>query len=1073
MILLLLEPLLLVLVAALGPWFAARALDGSITAATLRGEAGDATALHAQLSTAGWEFAAAGLLLAVARVYGGFVRKGQHILAPFSMPAAYAALGLGFALQTGYGSPFAASWPGPAFAEGVLYAGAAGALLLVIPGDIGALLTRARWGLIGLAVVLVGLLAAFGTAPGQSGQTINLWGFQPIEVVKLCVAVAVGGALGARALKLRWHRVGPGWLRIPRPRLLLVAVAILVAGWAALFAVHDFGPTLILAFVFLGLFYVVTRSPVWVFAAVALTAALLALFWHDPDLAPSSTLALRVDMWRDPWLNARPFGDQLAMAWWAMGAGGWTGSGVGSGIPGALPAGHTDLIYAHLVEVLGEAGGVAYLALLAVSVADGLRVAAFNRTPERVMIAASLGLLLTGQAFVILGGTLGLFPLTGVVVPFLSFGKTGTVALLGVLALLVRLGEDGRYRADTEELAELRLGVQHLRVALVLLGLGLAVATGVRSVLNRDETTLRGVVTTLDDGTPWIRHDPRLTGLANQVRRGSILDRNGEVLAASPTAGARVNPLGEAFGTVLGPADRGVARAAWQLERQLDGKLRGWPDLPSGPTVWLSSVRGTPQIVLAREDGGGGDGAAAAARRAAARGATGDLRQLTLNDPDLRPLLPIARMPLAERAAALRTLADAVAERSVTLTIDAKLQADLAAAAKAAATKSTGPGHVGAAAVVVMDPTTGAVLARAQWPDFDPGGTAWRPLRRADEKKFMGIYGPWSDKTGAHGVFQAGSVFKTLTAFLAIREGIVSAELQPDACPTSASPSFVCDQVDDGRPSFALPGWTKPIHDHGDGGAHGTLDLVQAITKSSNVYFGQLGLKLGPEPYRRLRTDGVEFGNPGVLDEKDGAYTGFGEGGSRRLAQTGFGQGAGSWSPMQAARFVSTIANGGTYVRCPSTMEAGAPCERKDLLPPATSVAPLLSGMEQVMNKGTGAKLPKVAGVRIYGKTGTADAPGTRDEAPWGIRPGKVTGPHSWFVAIAEPSSNADCGQGAGRYVVTAVVPHGGFGASAAGPLAIDAIEALQAHGYLPAPPPPAPEASSPKKAKAKGKKKR
>jgi cell division protein FtsI/penicillin-binding protein 2 len=491
-----------------------------------------------------------------------------------------------------------------------------------------------------------------------------------------------------------------------------------------------------------------------------------------------------------------------------------------------------------------------------------------------------------------------------------------------------------------------------------------------------------------------------------------------------------------------------VARAAWQIERQLDGRLRGWPDKAHGPSVWLSSVRGTPQIVLAVDVPELGPAAeeALATRRAEARGATGPLRHLTLADPDLAPLLPLARMPLTERAEAVHTLGEAVESRSVRLTIDAKLQLAVAEAAKKAATKT----RIGAAAVVVMDPATGEVLARAQWPDFDPGGTAWVPLRRADEKKFMGIYGPWSDKTGAHGVFQAGSVFKTLTAFLGVREGIVSAAFEPGVCPTTASPSFVCDQVDGGRPSFTLPGWSKPIHDHGDGGAHGTLDLVEGIARSSNVYFSQLALKLGPEPFRRLRTDGVEFGNPGVLDEKDGAYTGFGEAGSRRLAQTGFGQGAGSWSPMQAARFVSVLANGGTYIRCPSTMEQGAACESKALLPPGASVAPVLAGMEQAMKKGTGARLPAVPGVRIYGKTGTADAPGTRDEAPWGIKPGRDAGPHSWFVAVAEPSTNADCGAGAGRYVVAAVVPHGGFGASAAGPLVIDTIRALQAQGYLP-----------------------
>lgn len=679
-------------------------------------------------------------------------------------------------------------------------------------------------------------------------------------------------------------------------------------------------------------------------------------------------------------------------------------------------------------------------------------MAAFNRTPERVMMAAALGLLLAGQATVILGGTLGFFPLTGVVVPFLSAGKTGTVALTVVVALLVRLGEDALFRADTDELRELRLGVHQVRGALVLVALALAWGTGIHAIWGRDDTTLRGVVTTLGDGTPVMLHDPRLRLLAKQVRRGSILDRDGAVLAASPAAGERVNPLGEALGTVLGTSETTLGRARWQIERQLDARLRGWPDRPTGPSVWLATVRGERQAVFAVEGGELTIDAqrAIAATRAVARGAEGDVTRVILPDPDLSPLLPIARLGLAERTAAIQTLADDVDARSVRLTLDAELQAGLAKAVRKAAAKS----EVGVAAAVIVDASSGEILARAQWPDFDPGGTAWRPLRAADEAKFMGVYGPWSDKTGAHGVYQAGSVFKTLSALVAVREGVVSADVAADGCTTHALPEFPVDQKHDGRPSFVLPGWSRPIHDHGDGGATGRLDLVSAIGKSSNVYFGQLALKLGPEAYRRLREAGVEFGNASLLAETDGPFTGLGEGGSRRLAQTGFGQGAGSWSVVQAARLVAAVANGGTYLRCDPSMELGLPCESLALLPPGASVEPILAGMRAVMTSGTGAKLPKVDGVRVYGKTGTADAPGTRDEKPWGIRPGETTRPHSWFVAIAEGETAPVCASSGARVVVAAVVPHGGFGASSAGPLAVDAVRLAQGAGYLPAPAP-------------------
>ncbi len=1054
---LLLELSLFVVVAIVTALGANHAVDATLAAAAFRGDVGDPAGPRAAVQQAITYFVGGVAILGVARALTARLRKGAHIYVPLSLPAALAAMGLGLAIQIGYGSPWSARWPGLPFAQGVFLACVVSAAILAIPGDVAGWLSRSRLWILGGTLLLLVVLFGLGSAPGASGQTINLFGFQPIEAVKVGAAVTMATWLGGRAAKIRFQRERVGFLRIPRPRLLAGALATLAVTWIGLFAVRDFGPTLILGAVFLGLFYVVTRSPGWVVIALSFIALCLAIFWWNPDLAPSSTLTLRVDMWRDPWLNARAHGDQLASARWALAAGGMWGAGLGSSAPGALPAGHTDLIYAHLVEELGQVGAIAYLTLLGACVLDALRVAACNRTPERALIAAALGLFLVAQAAVILLGTLGIVPLTGVVAPFLSYGKSGAVTMLGVVALIVRLGQDGMYRADTEELRELRGGVDRVRIGVAVLLIALAWVTGTEAVFARDATTLRAVITTLKDGTPVVRHDPRLSEIARKIRRGSILDRYGLPLAVSAAPGSRTNPLGDALGTVLGPATGSLARSPWSVERVLDARLRGWPDAAVQPTAYVGEIDGKRKVVFATTLALPTD-EAAAALRLAARGGLGTVTRISLADPDLSPLLPLARLPLAERSLAVIALSTDTASRSVTLTLDARLQGLVAKAARDAAAKSA----VGAAAVVVVDPATGQTLARAQWPDYDPGGTAWMPLRESNAPKFMGIYGAWSDKTGAHGVFQAGSVFKVLTALVAVRESVVSAGDPADgdsasaaSCPNEAAPRFVCNDVTDGRTSFDLPGWDKPIHDHGDGGAKGDVDLIEGLTRSSNVYFAQLGLKLGPEAYRRLRTDGVEFGNPELLKERDGAYTGIGEGGSRRLAQTGFGQGAGSWSAAQAARVVGAVASGGVYRRCPASMEKDAPCETLTLLTPGASLRPVLAGMHGVMTRGTGARLPKVAGVRIYGKTGTADAPGTRDEAAWGIRPGKTTAPHSWFVAIAEPSGVPECqdlagSAAAGRYVVAAVVPHGGYGASAAGPLAIASVLALQEAGYLP-----------------------
>ena len=106
--------------------------------------------------------------------------------------------------------------------------------------------------------------------------------------------------------------------------------------------------------------------------------------------------------------------------------------------------------------------------------------------------------------------------------------------------------------------------------------------------------------------------------------------------------------------------------------------------------------------------------------------------------------------------------------------------------------------------------------------------------------------------------------------------------------------------------------------------------------------------------------------------------------------------------------------------------------------------------MRRVVTAGTGARLTSPAGVRVYGKTGTADVRGFTGEQPWGIAPKQVAAPHSWFVAFAEPASAAE-GEPivAGRLAIAVVVPRGGTGASAAGPLAMQILDAAHALGYL------------------------
>jgi peptidoglycan glycosyltransferase len=256
---------------------------------------------------------------------------------------------------------------------------------------------------------------------------------------------------------------------------------------------------------------------------------------------------------------------------------------------------------------------------------------------------------------------------------------------------------------------------------------------------------------------------------------------------------------------------------------------------------------------------------------------------------------------------------------------------------------------------------------------------------------------------------------------------------------------YACSDADEQGPRFTLPGWEKPVHDHEGDRPHGTIDVVQALAVSCNVYFAQLALSLGREPFLALRADGVELGYQGARAPFEP-----GPGGSRALASTGFGQGAMALSVLQAARLVALIGGGGVQRRCPPTMEKGGVCEERPIVADPERLRPILAGMRRVMTAGTGRRLDAPDGVRVYGKTGTADARGFRGEEPFGIAPAAPARPHSWFVAIAEPESSPACEVTApGRLALAVVITRGGTGASAAGPAAMEILAAARELGYL------------------------
>jgi cell division protein FtsW (lipid II flippase) len=206
---------------------------------------------------------------------------------------------------------------------------------------------------------------------------------------------------------------------------------------------RDLGAALLFFAVFLALLYVATGRLSYVLGGLALflvgSVVLYNLFGHVQQ---------RVDNWLDPFADPRGVGFQTVQALYAFARGGLLGVGLGNGLPTIggrlpIPAVHTDYPLAALGEELGLIGLLAILGLYLVVIQRGLRIAAGARDDFRALLAAGLALVVGVQAFIIAAGNLKLIPLTGITLPFISYGGSSLLANAVVVGLLLALSDRG------------------------------------------------------------------------------------------------------------------------------------------------------------------------------------------------------------------------------------------------------------------------------------------------------------------------------------------------------------------------------------------------------------------------------------------------------------------------------------------------------------------------------------------------------------------------------------------------------------------------------------------------------
>jgi peptidoglycan glycosyltransferase len=282
------------------------------------------------------------------------------------------------------------------------------------------------------------------------GRTINgsrLWvrvgslTFQPGELAKIALAIFFASYLVERRDVLGDFKLRLG--ELPKPRYLAPILLAWAASLVVMIAERDLGSSLLFFALFVVMLWVATDRPFYL-----VTGGVLFVIGSLMSYSAFAHVKERVTVWLDPWSGSRAAGSgfQIVQALFALGTGGVFGVGLGLGSPQKIPAATTDMIYAAFGEELGLLGTVAVLVAFLLMVGAGLRIAVRTERPFEQLLATGLTVILGLQTFIIVGGVIRVVPLTGVTLPFVSYGGSSLLGSYILLALLLRISHDSNSR---------------------------------------------------------------------------------------------------------------------------------------------------------------------------------------------------------------------------------------------------------------------------------------------------------------------------------------------------------------------------------------------------------------------------------------------------------------------------------------------------------------------------------------------------------------------------------------------------------------------------------------------------
>ena len=444
------------------------------------------------------------------------------------------------------------------------------------------------WGCLAAAVIVLAMLYKFGTGPEGSDAKVNLFGFQPSEIARVLIVIFIAWFFARKGILLQDFSQ-----RLTRrtARRQSAVIGYVIAGIILLMAIYmllsDMGPALVILVTFIFVYAMARRDfaqlllglftfAVMMFVArwinnstgtLLLMAALwfvgwiVLWYWKKRQIYESAiflnivlvvyTMAGRIlegmgqeslaarftnrsDMvWEGVWNNEIPGGDQVVQGIWSLATGGFSGLGLGNGSPSVVPAGHTDMIFTTIGEMLGFVGLVLVVLCFFVIIHRTLLIGRRAGYSFPFYLAIGLGIVTGVQFIVIAGGSLGLIPLTGVTMPFLSYGRVSLIVSMASFGIVLSVS---RLRA-TESQKEYSNSFNGSIVAssglFLLFGIALLVTAARYQIASRGATLIRPAYVTTVEGARIVEYNPRIGLVLRRLEAGNIYDRNGYLLATS------------------------------------------------------------------------------------------------------------------------------------------------------------------------------------------------------------------------------------------------------------------------------------------------------------------------------------------------------------------------------------------------------------------------------------------------------------------------------------------------------------------------------------------------------------